>query len=338
VFILGIKFEINKHMTLSLPSFDELVRSEEIMSTLEESYAVIAPIWVPLQVQWMNGIYSTFKDHEKFMIIAHLISKSFQFYSQNFIRLTFDEYFSQNQIEIEKYNIMDIAKNLSIPKETARRKTKELESIGYIKRRSKKIIIDRSTWPDIQPIYTVKRLSRFFSTLSKTLHQKKILKETISSEDLTKTIKENFSYVWKLYYDMQIPMLLNQKKLHSDLESFHVWGVCLVNQFIDSKKKIGSSHLSKEYYLDEFIFSQKRSQSGVNAMSISDITGIPRATVIRKLKKLVKNNFLKIDSKKHYYTTGHYQKILLNMQKKNFLNLSKFAASIYNLNIHQRIN
>ena len=107
---------------------------------------------------------------------------------------------------------------------------------------------------------------------------------------------------------------------------------------LDSKKKIGSSHLSKEYYLDEFIFSQKRSQSGVNAMSISDITGIPRATVIRKLKKLVKNNFLKIDSKKHYYTTGHYQKIMLNMQKKNFLNLSKFAASIYNLNIHQRIN
>ena len=38
---------------------------------------------------------------------------------------------------------------------------------------------------------------------------------------------------------------------------------------------------------------------GVNAMSISDITGIPRATVVRKLKVLVKNNILSIDDKKH---------------------------------------
>ena len=47
---------------------------------------------------------------------------------------------------------------------------------------------------------------------------------------------------------------------------------------------------------------------GINAMSISEITGIPRATVIRKLNKLIKENFLKIDTKKHYSSTGVYQK------------------------------
>ena len=31
-----------------------------------------------------------------------------------------------------------------------------------------------------------------------------------------------------------------------------------------------------------------------------DISGIPRATVIRKLNKLVKNNFLIINNQKHY--------------------------------------
>ena len=36
---------------------------------------------------------------------------------------------------------------------------------------------------------------------------------------------------------------------------------------------------------------------GINAMSISDITGIPRATVVRKLKRMVKLRSLKIDSK-----------------------------------------
>ena len=322
-------------MPLSIPSFHEQIRSTDILDTLESSYSDIAPIWVPLQVQWINGVYRTFNDHEKFMIIAHLLSKTFEFYSQNFVRLSFDEYFSQNQIEIGKYNIMEIAKSLNIPKETARRKVKELEGIGHIKRLSKKIIIDRGTWPDIQPIDTIKRLARFFSTLSKTLYEEKIIKETVSSEELIKTIKEYFSHVWSLYYNMQLPMLLRSKETHGDLESFHAWGVCVVNQFLNSRKN-DNSHLTKEYFLDKYIFTGHKELTGVNAMSISDISGIPRATVIRKLKKLIKKKYLKIDSRKHYITTGVHQKTMMSMHKKNFVNLSRFAARIYNLNLFQK--
>ena len=66
-------------------------------------------------------------------------------------------------------------------------------------------------------------------------------------------------------------------------------------------------------------------------MSISDITGMPRATVIRKLNKLIKEKFLKIDSKKHYSATGIHQKKILDVQKNTLNNLSKFSARIYNL-------
>jgi Fic family protein len=37
---------------------------------------------------------------------------------------------------------------------------------------------------------------------------------------------------------------------------------------------------------------------GVNAMSISEITGIPRPTVVRKLKFLINSGFLHINEKK----------------------------------------
>ena len=37
---------------------------------------------------------------------------------------------------------------------------------------------------------------------------------------------------------------------------------------------------------------------GVNAMSLSEITGIPRPTVVRKLKYLTKNNYITINKKK----------------------------------------
>ena len=68
-------------------------------------------------------------------------------------------------------------------------------------------------------------------------------------------------------------------------------------------------------------------------MSISDITGIPRATVIRKLNRLIKEKFLKIDSKKHYSATGVHQKKILDVQKNTLNNLSNFVARIYNLSL-----
>ena len=62
---------------------------------------------------------------------------------------------------------MEISKSLNIPKETTRRKINELEEMGVIKKINKKIIIDRNTWPNIKPHETIKRITRFLSTLSK---------------------------------------------------------------------------------------------------------------------------------------------------------------------------
>ena len=315
-------------MNRFLPDVSKQIKSKEIFDLLELKYSEIAPVWMPLQVQWMNEAYRTFYDYEKFMIVMHLLAKTFEFYGSNFVKLNYEEYFNQNQVEVEKLNVMEIANSLNIPKETARRKIVELEELGTIKRLKKKIIIDRETWPNIKPKDTVIRVSRFLSTLSKILYEEELIEKTFSSEHIVNVAKENFSYVWKLYYDMQIPMLLNFKEILGDIESFHVHGICLVNQALNSKTN-DNSQMSKEYYLEKYFFSTDT--VGINAMSISDITGIPRATVIRKLKKLVKNKFLKIDDKKHYLTTGNHQSLLLDIQKKNFQNLSKFASVIFNL-------
>ena len=131
---------------------------------------------------------------------------------------------------------------------------------------------------------------------------------------------------------MQMPFLLGFKKVYGDLETFHVHGICMSNHALNSKKN-DNSEMSKEFYLEKYFFADKKDFSGINAMSISDITSIPRATVIRKLNKLLKENFLKIDSKKHYSTTGFHQKKILEVQKNTFINLSNFASRIYNLSL-----
>ena len=319
-------------MLKSLPEVSKQIRSEDIRAVIEKNFSSIMPVWTPLQLAWVNNVYRTFHDYEKFMIIMHLLTQTFEAYSKNFVKLNYEEYFDQNEIEIETINVTEISKSLNIPKETTRRKINELEEMGTIKRKNKKIIIDRNTWPNIKPQETIKRITRFLSTLSKICVKEGIISEPFSSERLTETCKEYFSFIWQLYYEMQMPMLLGFKKVFGDLESFHISGICISNHTLNSIRN-DNSEMSREFYLEKYIFSDQKDDVGVNTMSISDITGIPRATVIRKLNRLLKEKFLKIDSKKHYSSTGIHQKEILNVQKNTLNNLSKFTARIYNLNL-----
>ena len=319
-------------MSKLLPEISKQIRSEDIREVIEKNFVSIIPVWAPLQLAWVNNVYRTFHDYEKFMIIMHLLMQTFEAYSKNFVKLNYDEYFDQNEVEIKSINVMEISKSLNIPKETARRKINELEEMGAIKRINKKIIIDRNTWPSIKPEETIKRMTRFLSTLSKICVNEKLIKEPLSSESLSKTCKEYFSFIWQLYYEMQMPMLLGFKKIFGDLESFHVNGVCVINQALNSKKN-DNSEMSKEFYLEKYFFADNKDDAGVNAMSISDITGIPRATVIRKLNKLIKENFLQIDDKKHYSSTGFFQEEIMDVQKNTLNNLSILTARVYNLSL-----
>ena len=71
---------------------------------------------------------------------------------------------------------------------------------------------------------------------------------------------------------------------------------------------------------------------GVNAMSISEITGIPRPTVVRKLNYLIQNEYLKINDKK-LITMAMGGKLLKKSQKlqdENIIDLSKFIYRVFN--------
>ena len=69
---------------------------------------------------------------------------------------------------------------------------------------------------------------------------------------------------------------------------------------------------------------------GLNAMTISEISGIPRATVVRKLKKLVKSKHLIIDDNKRYHSSFEHVEEFKYVHKKNMNLLSLFITNIYN--------
>ena len=67
-------------------------------------------------------------------------------------------------------------------------------------------------------------------------------------------------------------------------------------------------------------------------MSLSDITGIPRPTVVRKIKRLVEDGFLHINEKKliTLNITGQRLEKQIQMQDQNMKNLSNFLYRIFN--------
>jgi len=318
-------------MKISIPDISKQIYYKDTLNLFINNYSKIGPQWTITQMEWLNIVYKTFKDHDKFVILIYLIKKTLDFYSENFIKLDYDNYYSRSSIEIEKFNIIDVAKDLHIPKESARRKLVELEKDGIIKRIKKKVIIDTYAFPFVKPIKTLTRVSSFLSLLSKELSDKNILQKPILSKELEKIIKINFSYIWKLFYEMQIPMLTAYKKYFNNIESFHIFGTCAVNQHINQQHQIENS-MGRSEFIKSFYTNDK--MSGLNALSISDITGIPRATVVRKLKELTEKKILSIDNKKHYRLTGNSVDQLVPLQKEVINKLSIFSTKIFNLVIN----
>jgi len=316
-------------MRISIPEISKQIYRKDTLEKFQKNYSIIGPQWISYQVEWFNGIYATFKDHDKYLIIIFLIKKTLDFYSRNFIKLTFQEFYSKSKVEIEKFSIIEISKNLQIPKETTRRKIFELEKEGIIIREKKKIIIDRSAFPYAKPTLSKKRISRFLAIFSKILKKEKILLESISSETLEKVIDVNFSYAWKSYYEIQIPMLIRYKEVFSSIENFHIFGTCVVNQHLHLQNK-NKALMNRKEFIKSLIDTD---MIGLNAMSVSDITGIPRATVVRKLKHLVKEGILIIDSNKRYKLTGSYIDKLVPLQNVVLNSLANFSTKIYNLTI-----
>ena len=321
-------------MNVKIPKISDQLYKEDILRVMENKYSTLGSVWVSHQMEWCNGVYSSFKDHDKFLIIIFLVKKTLDFYSRNFVKLSYEDFYSRDTVEIEKFTITEISEALSIPKESTRRKVLELQNKGAIRKIKNKIIIDRSKFYYSKPTNSIKRVSRFLSILSVLCKEEKILSKNITSEELELIIKDNFSYIWKIYYELQISMMVNYKKIFKDLESFHIFGMCVVNQHLYARK-IAKDYMDRDAFINSIITEKK--MQGLNAMSISDITGIPRATVIRKLKQLVKLDMLKIDNKKHYRLAGTFTKRLKPLQKDIFFKLANFSTNIFNLVILKNV-
>ena len=227
------------------------------------------------------------------IILIYLVNKDFIFFRKNGLIVEFETFFKDKTLEIEKINISDISKDLQIPKESVRRKVEELEKKGVIKKTKKKIFINMIAFSPDRVNQGIKEVSTLLYEFNKLLKKENEINKTFEINEIITSIKKNYSFCWYQFYKFLFVFTNRWRKSVGDLETFCIGMVVMLN-FVERE-----SFRVKDLNIKQFQNSLPNIKDrGVNAMSISEITGIPRPTVVRKLKHLIDNNFLSIDEKK----------------------------------------
>ena len=311
----------------SIPSISSQIDEKIIFKTIEKNFSKLAPFYYSFISNWLIRAYRCYHDIDKFIIIIYLINKDLIFFRRNGLVIDYETFYKDKIIEIERINITDISKDLQIPKESVRRKVLELEKKGVIKRSGKKIIVDRSAFYTAKAVYTLKDLTILLHEFNKLLKKTKMSEKIIETNEISNSIKKNFSFCWYQFYKFLFIFTNRWRNEVRDLETFSIGILVMLNASHNDSFRV--KDLNLRAYQKSIQGSDER---GMNAMSIAEITGIPRPTVVRKLKFLINNGFLHINEKKliSLNIKGLALRRSRKLQDQNMLSLSNFIFRVFN--------
>ena len=278
-----------------LPSISSEINKVEVDKFIFNNFNSISPYFYKLISEWMSDAYKIFKDLDKFLILIYLINTDFEFFRRNNLNITYESFYKDKTLEINKINLIQISKDLNIPKESVRRKISELEKKGVIKKKGKKIFLDRSAYKSQEPINTLKNVSVLLSKFSEISKKNNITKKSLDRTEVSKLIKNNFSFCWYQFFKFIFSYCYRWRKYFGDLEIMLIGITIAFNSVTTASIKLKGIESYIDKWREDILQNNIR---GINAMSISEITGIPRPTVIRKVNSLIKLNMIEMDKNK----------------------------------------
>ena len=313
-----------------IPRLSNELNKDTISKLTFKNFNSVRPYFYKLITEWMSDAYKVFNDLDKFLILIYLINTDFEFFRRNNINIHYDSFYKDKTLEIDKINLINISKDLNIPKESVRRKIAYLEVKKIIQKKGKKIFLDRSAYLSQEPVNTIRNVSKLISTFSELLKKEGLLKKSLSSFETSKQIKNNFSFCWYQFFKFIFSYCYRWRKYYGDLELMLIGITIAFNSVSTASIKLKGI----ESYIDEWRTEILQNNiRGINALSISEITGVPRPTVIRKVKKLIQLKNIEMDEHKLLHIKFGKKKILDEMsqlQNETINDLSIFLARTFN--------
>ena len=296
---------------ISLP-FTPNVIEEKIL----ENYIEYQNLFSNFQSNFLSDLYKRYQSMETANLVLYFARQSHEDilrqkdYDFNF-NLSFKKFW-QNHIKIEpkKYSIIKIASEVSLPKETTRRKILQLVKQKVIGKKNGNFgWLPNEQYKESYNSVIINEIENLSELIQFTFTKTDIL---ISKQELQNELEEKFSFYWFHY-------------LNAQLEYFKIWGNHLkdldlmlitlqITTILVSTAK--EKKLSYESIYNNPSMIKDFKDSSISATSISEVTNIPRATCIRKLKTLILLKMISQDknSKRYYLSPANISKNLISKQ------------------------
>ncbi len=285
------------------------IEKSNIEKMLTENFIKLMPTFYEMQSTFLSGLYKRYGDLEEGNIVIffardlhlEILRKRETDLSFN---LSLDNFWNNHKdIDQAKKKIIYVSKQTGLPKETARRKLIDLIKKKHIKKGDKnKIFWEPAS--DQKESY-IKIIEEQIVSLSKFIYEQgKFLNLNLSYTKIQKEIKNNYSFFWYHYLNFQLEYIKFWQEKLKDLEMLLI-GLQAQIQTINflSKKTSGDFNY---FFLNKIPKEINIKDANISATSISEVTGIPRPTCIRKLDKFVKMKFIEKDrlTKRYHLLLG----------------------------------
>ena len=273
---------------------------QEIAKIINKNYKEYTKFHYPLSYQilylWKNYLG---KDLETNLILSNLTIKALRIYNQNNKKKSYKEFIKTKQISIGKVKKAELSRELLIPRETIRRKLEDLKKENFIDMVDGNIDINRKSF-EIKDLDTIiNKYSKCLNIIVDNLGDDKTITKKSITEDY---LLNNFSKCWINLMSMMIELSLIWRKFLKSMENWFIFGTCGLNQMYNLKDSKNFRDLHPDNTENFFLnLTQEETSRGLNPTTISDLTGIPRQTVIRNLKNLTKSKALEKDTRRNLF-------------------------------------
>jgi hypothetical protein len=281
-----------------------VVTAESIKGKVLENYFGYLKLFAPAQSEFLSDLYKRYKCLNSATIVLHFAKKTHQSilrkkeYDLNH-DLSFEKFWdNHNEIVIESSTILNVAKSTSLPKETARRKLSELIKKKVLFKTKKNIIWKPTDEYKISYNQIVEKEIRYLAKLTR--YVLNTIGLDISTDEIAQEYKKKFSFYWFHFLDLQLKWMKLWKTQMHDLEISMMY--MHIASYLTSRVEESVSHdevFSKPDIINRPI--KKNLNVSLSATALSDLTGIPRATCIRKLNLMASRKIVSQDENSKRY-------------------------------------
>ena len=280
----------------------ELSSSKIIKDNILSNYIEYQYLFVESQSKFLSSLYSSYQSVENGNLVIYYEKETHQDilrekdYDLNF-NISYEKFWENHlKINPKRRSLIKIAEDTFLPKETVRRKILQLIKKKVLGKKDKCIgWLPSEEYKQNYNLFVneeIESVARQINFICKKLNY------FVSREEITKELKENFSFYRFHYLGAQIKYLNLWTEQFKDSELALIF-LQVVNLFASKAKNKNITH--KNLFDNPNLFKEFITAS-ISATSIAEVTKIPRATCVRKLEHLVKLKMVSQDKiSKRYY-------------------------------------